>query len=83
MALQVKDVMGTVAIAVRPEATFTELVETMRRFKVGAVAVIDVEGHPIGVVSEDDLLLKETDTPGGESILSAAGDATNMRKPPG
>lgn len=68
MALQVKDVMGVVAIAVHPEATFTELVTTMRRFKVGAVAVIDGRGHPIGVVSEDDLLLKET-------VVSAGGGA--------
>jgi len=70
MTLQVKEVMGAVAIAVRPEATFAELVETMRRFKVGAVAVIDVEGRPIGVVSEDDLLLKETHASHGESLFA-------------
>ncbi|MEV8634845.1 CBS domain-containing protein [Streptosporangium sp. NPDC051023] len=61
MTLQVKDVMGLVAIAVRPEATFAELVTTMRRYKVGAVAVIDEEGRPIGMVSEDDLLLIAVD----------------------
>ncbi|MEU4410936.1 CBS domain-containing protein [Streptosporangium sp. NPDC023963] len=63
-----KDVMGAVAIAVRPEAALSELVETMRRFKVGAVAVIDAEGRPIGVVSEDDLLPKEVDLSHGEMI---------------
>ncbi|GGT05170.1 hypothetical protein GCM10010156_73670 [Planobispora rosea] len=57
--MQVKDVMGTVAIAVRQNASFAELVATMRRFKVGAVAVIDADRRPVGVVSEDDLLLKE------------------------
>ncbi len=70
MTLRVKDVMGAVAIAVRPEAGFSELVETMRRFKVGAVAVVDGEGRPIGVVSEDDLLLKEVDVSRGEVVLA-------------
>ncbi len=65
MVMQVKDVMGLVAIAVRPEATFAELVATMQRFKVGAVAVIDERSRPIGVVSQDDLLLREVDAGGG------------------
>lgn len=39
----------------------------MRRFKVGALTVIDADDHPIGVVSDDDLLLRETDS-GGRSI---------------
>ncbi|MFF4415712.1 CBS domain-containing protein [Streptosporangium sp. NPDC001559] len=71
MTLQVKDVMGLVAIAVRPEATFAELVATMRRFKVGAVAVIDAEGRPIGMVSQDDLLLKEIDIPGSGRLFES------------
>ncbi|ETK38000.1 CBS domain-containing protein [Microbispora sp. ATCC PTA-5024] len=62
MATQVKDVMGRVAIAVRMDASFADLVQTMRRFKVGAVTVIDADRRPVGVVSEDDILLKEIDT---------------------
>jgi CBS domain-containing protein len=57
--MQVKDVMGTVAIAVRQDASFAALIATMQRFKVGAVTVIDADRRPVGVVSEDDLLLKE------------------------
>ncbi|MEU9832367.1 CBS domain-containing protein [Streptosporangium sp. NPDC048047] len=60
MTMQVKDVMGKVAIAVRQDAPFAELVATMQRFKVGAVTVIDADRRPVGVVSDDDLLLKET-----------------------
>ncbi|MFB9881690.1 CBS domain-containing protein, partial [Planobispora siamensis] len=48
--MQVKDVMGKVAIAVRQDASFAELVATMQRFKVGAVAVIDADRRPVGVV---------------------------------
>ncbi|MFI6317614.1 CBS domain-containing protein [Nonomuraea sp. NPDC050556] len=62
MSVEVKDVMGHVAIAVHQEATFAEIVYAMRRYGVGAVTVIDADRRPVGVVSEDDLLLKETDT---------------------
>jgi CBS domain-containing protein len=60
--MKVKDVMGATAVAVRPEASFTEMVDAMRRFKVGALTVIDADDHPIGVVADDDLLLRETDS---------------------
>lgn len=73
MTVRVKDVMGLVAIAVRPEATFAELVATMRRFKVGAVAVIDAESRPVGVVSEADLLLKEIGAQDGKAGGTTAG----------
>lgn len=60
MTMKVKDVMGRVAIAARTDASFDDIIVTMQRFKVGAVTVIDADRRPIGVVSEDDLLLKET-----------------------
>ncbi len=58
---QVKDVMGHVAIAVVADASFADIVAALRRFKVGAVAVVDGERRVLGVVSEDDLLLREID----------------------
>ncbi|MFC0551545.1 CBS domain-containing protein [Planotetraspora thailandica] len=64
MAVKVKDVMGKVAIAARMDASFSDLVGIMQRYKVGAVTVIDADRRPVGVVSEDDLLLKETSRPG-------------------
>jgi CBS domain-containing protein len=60
--MKVKEVMGVPAVAVRPETSFADIVAAMRRFKVGAVTVIDADRRPIGVVSDDDLLLKETDS---------------------
>ncbi|MEV4471872.1 CBS domain-containing protein [Nonomuraea sp. NPDC049504] len=62
MSIEVKDVMGRVAIAVQADASFAEIVAAMKRFAVGAVTVIDADHRPMGVVSEDDLLLKEIDT---------------------
>ncbi|SEH02679.1 CBS domain-containing protein [Nonomuraea solani] len=61
MSIEVRDVMGRVAIAVLAEASFADIVAAMKRYAVGAVTVINAERRPIGVVSEDDLLLKEID----------------------
>ncbi|WP_308168607.1 CBS domain-containing protein [Nonomuraea sp. NEAU-A123] len=62
VTIHVKDVMGPVAIAVLEDSSFLDIVAAMERYAVGAVTVIDAERRPVGVVSEDDLLLKETDT---------------------
>ncbi|WP_424531461.1 CBS domain-containing protein [Sphaerisporangium viridialbum] len=69
MIMNVGDVMGRVAIAVELNTSFADLVETMRRFKVGAVAVIDPDRRPVGVVSAHDLLLREIDTPRGGGVF--------------
>ncbi|WP_326822836.1 CBS domain-containing protein [Streptosporangium sp. NBC_01756] len=83
MVAQVKDVMGVVAIAVHRQVTFTGLMATMRRFKVNTVAVIDTDGRPVGMASEEDLLSKETDTFTARPFLRAAGGARSPRKPSG
>ncbi|MEV0354149.1 CBS domain-containing protein [Nonomuraea sp. NPDC050680] len=70
MSIKVRDVMRNVAIAVGEDASFAEIVRTMRRYTLGAISVIDADGRPVGVVSEDDLLLKETDPVGhGTSVF--------------
>ncbi|WP_440073905.1 CBS domain-containing protein [Streptosporangium sp. OZ121] len=61
MSITVNDVMGRTAIAVRQDAGFADIVAVMRRFAVGAVTVVDADRRPVGVVSQDDLLLKESD----------------------
>jgi len=70
--VEVKDVMGRVAIAVSPHATFAEILDAMRRYAVGSVTVIDADRRPVGVVSEDDLLLKETRPRRGDLRKKAA-----------
>ncbi|MBO4270135.1 CBS domain-containing protein [Microbispora triticiradicis] len=81
MTAKVKDVMGRVAIAVRMDASFADLVATMRRFGVGAVTVIDADRRPVGVVSEDDMLLKEIDL--GEHVFSGPRRRVEQRKAAG
>jgi CBS domain-containing protein len=55
----VGDVMTRKVVAVGPGATFREIVETMREWKVSALPVLEGEGRVVGVVSEADLLHKE------------------------
>ncbi|MFF5209620.1 CBS domain-containing protein [Streptosporangium sp. NPDC000396] len=84
MGMKVNEVMNQVAIAVRPDVTFADLVEVMRRFQVGAVTVIDGDRRPVGVVSEDDLLLKETASHGhGDGFLGGRRRREERRKATG
>ncbi|HET6359015.1 CBS domain-containing protein [Streptomyces sp.] len=55
----VSDVMSCPVVAVDRSAPFKEIVESMARWKVSALPVLDAEGVVVGVVSEADLLPKE------------------------
>lgn len=56
----VKGVMTDSVVAVREDADFKEMVTVMRSRRISAFPVIDTSGRVLGVVSEADLLLKET-----------------------
>ena len=59
MRFTVKDVMSTRVIAARKGASFKEMAEKLREYRVSAFPVIDNDCKVIGVVSEADLLTKE------------------------
>ena len=56
----VKNVMSSSVVAVRENADFKEMVTVMRSRRISAFPVIDSSSRVLGVVSEADLLLKET-----------------------
>ena len=56
----VKGVMTTSVVAVRENADFKEMVTVMRSRRISAFPVIDASSRVLGVVSEADLLQKET-----------------------
>ena len=60
MNSSVKDVMTSSVVAVRETAGYKDIVTVMRRRRVSAFPVLDSADHVVGVVSEADLLLKET-----------------------
>jgi CBS domain-containing protein len=61
MGATVRDVMTTRVVALRKDADYKEIVMALRRYRVSACPVIDEANRVIGLVSEADLLFKETD----------------------
>ncbi|PWK65195.1 CBS domain protein [Streptomyces sp. CG 926] len=52
----VADLMTPAAVTVRPATAFREVARLLQEFDITAVPVVDDAGHPVGVVSEADLL---------------------------
>ncbi|MFF4615543.1 CBS domain-containing protein [Nonomuraea jabiensis] len=59
MRVTVKDVMSTEVVSVAGNTPFKDVADTLIRYGVSAVPVVDDDDHVIGVVSEADLLCKE------------------------
>jgi CBS-domain-containing membrane protein len=59
MASTVADVMTKNVVAVRKNAKFKEIVRVMRARRFSAFPVLDDDDKVVGVVSEDDLLVRE------------------------
>jgi CBS domain-containing protein len=72
MGTTVRDVMTTRVVALRKDADYKEIVTALRRYRVSACPVIDEANRVIGLVSEADLLFKETnaDLPSGKVRLA-------------
>lgn len=56
----VGDLMTPAAVSVRPGTTFKEIARLLDEYDITAVPVVDGDGRPIGVVSEADLLRRQT-----------------------
>jgi CBS-domain-containing membrane protein len=61
MTATVGDVMTTSVVSLHKEANYKDIVTALRRYRVSACPVIDETGRVIGLVSEADLLSKQTD----------------------
>jgi len=59
MASSAADVMTRDVVAVRKDAQFKDVVRVTRARKFSALLVLDDDDKVIGVVSEDDLLVRE------------------------
>jgi CBS domain-containing protein len=51
--------MSTHLVSVTPDTGFKRLASLMREHRISGLPVVDAGGHPLGVVSETDLLAKE------------------------
>ncbi|WP_182873923.1 CBS domain-containing protein [Microbispora sp. H10670] len=83
MPMTVRDVMNRFVVAVEAEASFGEVVTAMCRFHVGAVPVVDGDRRVLGMVSEDDLLLKDMDRRMGDLLFEGPTRHRERRKAAG
>lgn len=61
--MKVADVMSLGAATVRPDAPVLEAAQTMLKFNISGLPVVDGEGRLVGMVTEGDLMRRwETDT---------------------
>jgi CBS domain-containing protein len=76
MATLVEDVMTSDVISVRKSAEYKDIVQVMRHAHFSAFPVLDNNDRVVGVVSEDDLLVKEaySDADDGPGFLARRGD---------
>lgn len=61
MGTTVSDVMTRCVIALREDAGYKDIVTALRHYRVSACPVVDEADRVVGVVSEADLLYKQTD----------------------
>jgi CBS domain-containing protein len=66
----VRDVMTTRVAAVPKTATFKEMAARLREHRVSAFPVVDSDAKVVGVVSEADMLARETLDIGGQGKVS-------------
>lgn len=60
MAKTVADVMTPTPITVKPETPLSEVIKTIAEKRISGLPVIDELGHLVGVISETDLMWRET-----------------------
>jgi CBS domain-containing protein len=78
--LLVEDVMSREVVTVPPSATFHQMIGLMRRYGVSALPVVGDDGALLGIVSEADLLLKETPPSPRRRWVPESGAATTRRR---
>src|SRR3546814_251272 len=54
--MQVKDIMTTTVVTVRPDASIAEIAHLLLERRISAVPVVDSAGRLLGIVSEGDLM---------------------------
>ena len=54
-----RDIMTTKVVSVAPDTPVEEIAKLLLEAHVSAVPVVDSEGHPLGIVSEGDLILRD------------------------
>lgn len=57
---RIRDVMTTPAIAISPDTPFPDIVALLLHYEISGVVVVDADEHVLGVVTEADLIAKNS-----------------------
>ena len=57
----VKEIMSTSILCCRPDDDFATLQNTMKAEDIGIIPVCDVQKHVLGIITDRDLLLRQSD----------------------
>lgn len=84
----VGELMTSTVVRVQPGTSFKEIAQLLQEYDITAVCVVDAEDRPLGVVSEADLLRKQTGwldpgDPAREAGTGSGGGGTRRRTGPG
>jgi CBS-domain-containing membrane protein len=82
MGTTVEDVMTARVISVPESAGYKEIITLLRRYRVSAVPVVDPSGRVTGIVSEADLIVKQTAPALPTGSVRLAWRLRNSRRPP-
>ncbi|OEV12934.1 CBS domain-containing protein [Streptomyces nanshensis] len=77
----VNDLMTRAVVRVRDDATFKKIARVMADNDVTALPVVDEDEHPVGVVSEADLVGKQAGQPDPAGLLPAHEPRAGSRTP--
>lgn len=61
MAKTVAEAMSRDPITVRPETSITEVIKLLAERRISGLPVLDANQHLVGIISETDLMWRETD----------------------
>jgi CBS domain-containing protein len=61
--MKVSEIMTANPVTVRPETTVAEIARLLTERKIGGIPVTDADGRVLGVVTENDLFLKQKGMP--------------------
>jgi CBS domain-containing protein len=71
--LPARDIMSHPVVTVRPETTIPELVRVLRDHRISGAPVTDRLGRIVGIITENDILMKEADAAGLGMLAYAVG----------
>ena len=78
--MRVEDVMTTDVVTARPETPLKEVAKQLGERGISGLPVVDDDGEVVGVISEADVLVKETgSTPGRRGVLGRLLNSTDLQ----